>query len=92
MSSSESEQDDDEPLLVAGEQPAASSAADDHRLGTTVVDETKTWSELGVTEVLCESCVKCGWTRPTRMQIAALPHAFAGRDIIGLAETGSGKT
>ncbi|XP_038639882.1 probable ATP-dependent RNA helicase DDX47 [Scyliorhinus canicula] len=48
--------------------------------------------ELGVTEVLCEACAQLGWKSPTRIQTEALPVALQGRDIIGLAETGSGKT
>ncbi|CAE7724507.1 DDX47 [Symbiodinium sp. CCMP2456] len=32
------------------------------------------------------------WTKPTRIQQEAIPWALQGRDIIGLAETGSGKT
>ncbi|XP_067875911.1 probable ATP-dependent RNA helicase DDX47 [Heterodontus francisci] len=48
--------------------------------------------ELGVTEVLCEACEQLGWKSPTRIQTEALPVALQGRDIIGLAETGSGKT
>lgn len=32
------------------------------------------------------------WTRPSKIQREALPVALAGRDVIGLAETGSGKT
>lgn len=35
---------------------------------------------------------QCGFTKPTRIQIGALPHALAGRDILGAAKTGSGKT
>ncbi|KAJ0400663.1 hypothetical protein P43SY_005436 [Pythium insidiosum] len=35
---------------------------------------------------------KCGFTKPTRIQIGAIPHALAGRDILGAAKTGSGKT
>eukprot|EP00069_Balaena_mysticetus_P016615 bmy_01978T0 len=54
--------------------------------------ETKTFKELGVTDVLCEACDQLGWTKPTKIQIEAIPLALQGRDIIGLAETGSGKT
>uniref|UniRef100_A0A0R3RXI3 RNA helicase n=1 Tax=Elaeophora elaphi TaxID=1147741 RepID=A0A0R3RXI3_9BILA len=43
-------------------------------------------------DVLCEACDRLNWKKPTKVQVAALPHAFKKRDIIGLAETGSGKT
>jgi ATP-dependent RNA helicase RhlE len=33
-----------------------------------------------------------GFTRPTPVQSAAIPHAVAGRDVLGCAATGSGKT
>uniref|UniRef100_A0AC11B1G4 DEAD-box helicase 47 n=1 Tax=Ovis aries TaxID=9940 RepID=A0AC11B1G4_SHEEP len=56
------------------------------------VEETKTFKDLGVTDVLCEACDQLGWTKPTKIQIEAIPLALQGRDIIGLAETGSGKT
>uniref|UniRef100_A0A8C6WE20 RNA helicase n=1 Tax=Neogobius melanostomus TaxID=47308 RepID=A0A8C6WE20_9GOBI len=46
----------------------------------------------GVTEVLCEACDQLGWKSPTKIQIEAIPVALQGRDVIGLAETGSGKT
>ncbi|KAL7982483.1 hypothetical protein Chor_010081, partial [Crotalus horridus] len=46
----------------------------------------------GVTDVLCEACSQLGWKTPTKIQVEAIPVALQGRDIIGLAETGSGKT
>ncbi|XP_062931488.1 probable ATP-dependent RNA helicase DDX47 isoform X2 [Cynocephalus volans] len=55
-------------------------------------EETKTFKDLGVTDVLCEACDQLGWAKPTKIQIEAIPLALQGRDIIGLAETGSGKT
>ena len=33
-----------------------------------------------------------GYTAPTPIQAQAIPHALAGKDIIGLAQTGTGKT
>jgi ATP-dependent RNA helicase RhlE len=33
-----------------------------------------------------------GWTHPTPIQAALIPTALTGRDVVGLAETGSGKT
>uniref|UniRef100_A0A3Q3H2U9 RNA helicase n=1 Tax=Labrus bergylta TaxID=56723 RepID=A0A3Q3H2U9_9LABR len=46
----------------------------------------------GVTEVLCEACDQLGWKSPTKIQVEAIPVALQGKDVIGLAETGSGKT
>ena len=42
--------------------------------------------------VLCSSIEGLGWTSPTNIQQQTLPEALEGKDIIGLAETGSGKT
>jgi ATP-dependent RNA helicase DDX47/RRP3 len=42
--------------------------------------------------VLCEACEALGWSAPSAIQREALPSALAGKDVIGLAETGSGKT
>ncbi|KAK1937395.1 DEAD/DEAH box helicase and helicase conserved C- terminal domain containing protein [Babesia divergens] len=54
--------------------------------------DVMSFAELGVCKELCQACRTRGWSAPTPIQIAAIPHALAGRDIIGLAVTGSGKT
>ncbi|CDW53450.1 ATP dependent RNA helicase DDX47 [Trichuris trichiura] len=51
-----------------------------------------TFESLGVTSVLCDACKQLGWEEPTKVQKEAIPVALKDRDIIGLAETGSGKT
>ena len=53
---------------------------------------SKTFSELGVIDSLCETCESLEFKTPTAIQAEAIPIALGGRDIIGLAETGSGKT
>uniref|UniRef100_A0A6Q2Y7T2 RNA helicase n=1 Tax=Esox lucius TaxID=8010 RepID=A0A6Q2Y7T2_ESOLU len=55
-------------------------------------EAVKTFKDLGVTEVLCEACEQLGWKSPTKIQVEAIPVALQGKDVIGLAETGSGKT
>ena len=47
---------------------------------------------LGVCEELCVACDSLGWSKPTPIQKETLPWSLQGRDIIGIAETGSGKT
>lgn len=42
--------------------------------------------------MLCETCESLKWKTPTKIQKEAIPIALLGKDIIGLAETGSGKT
>jgi len=52
----------------------------------------KTFADLGLVDVLTEACEKVGWKHPSRIQEEAIPVALQGKDVIGLAETGSGKT
>ncbi|KAI2508578.1 DEAD box helicase-like protein [Fragilaria crotonensis] len=53
---------------------------------------TATFESLGVVEPLCLAAQKMGWKVASRIQAQVLPHALEGKDIVGLAETGSGKT
>ncbi|KPJ07031.1 putative ATP-dependent RNA helicase DDX47 [Papilio machaon] len=55
-------------------------------------EETVTFKDLGVVDVLCEACQELKWKNPSKIQKEAIPVALQGKDIIGLAETGSGKT
>jgi len=48
--------------------------------------------ELGVHEELVRACEKLGWKEPTEIQKETFAMAMEKRDVIGLAETGSGKT
>lgn len=54
--------------------------------------DTTTFADVGVVDVLVKACESLGWRNPTPIQKAVLPEALKSRDIIGLAETGSGKT
>jgi ATP-dependent RNA helicase DDX47/RRP3 len=54
--------------------------------------EKQTFKELGVCEPIVDACASMGWHHATEIQRESLPYALQGRDIIGLAETGSGKT
>ncbi|RHW69561.1 ATP-dependent DEAD/H RNA helicase [Trypanosoma brucei equiperdum] len=51
-----------------------------------------TFKSLGLCEELIGACKEAGWRMPTRIQVATIPVVSEGRDIIGVAQTGSGKT
>ncbi|KAK8519743.1 hypothetical protein V6N13_031768 [Hibiscus sabdariffa] len=55
-------------------------------------EEVKSFKDLGLCDELVAACDSLGWKAPTKIQVEAIPHALQGKDLIGLAQTGSGKT
>ncbi len=51
-----------------------------------------TFSELKLSEPLLRALATEGYTTPTPIQAQAIPHLLEGRDLLGLAQTGTGKT
>jgi superfamily II DNA/RNA helicase len=54
--------------------------------------EPKTFAELGLSSNVQSAIAAAGYTAPTPIQAAAIPIAVTGRDVLGIAQTGTGKT
>uniref|UniRef100_A0A3P9LKA7 Probable ATP-dependent RNA helicase DDX46 n=1 Tax=Oryzias latipes TaxID=8090 RepID=A0A3P9LKA7_ORYLA len=52
----------------------------------------KTWVQCGVSMKILAALKKQGYDKPTPIQAQAIPAIMSGRDLIGIAKTGSGKT
>jgi len=50
------------------------------------------FSQLGLAPAQVRSCESLGYTEPTPIQLQAIPVVLSGQDLIGCAETGTGKT
>jgi ATP-dependent RNA helicase RhlE len=70
-----------EPAVSGGELAAAEAATTD-----------VTFADLGLSAPMLEALSDAGYQRPTPIQAQAVPLALKGRDLIGLAMTGTGKT
>jgi ATP-dependent RNA helicase RhlE len=51
-----------------------------------------TFKELSLIDPILEALQAEGYTQPTPIQQQAIPHLLAGRDLLGCAQTGTGKT
>ncbi|MFD2173495.1 DEAD/DEAH box helicase [Rhodobacter lacus] len=52
----------------------------------------ETFENLGLAPMLLQNLEGLGLIKPTPIQARAIPHIVRGRDILGLAQTGTGKT
>jgi ATP-dependent RNA helicase RhlE len=55
-------------------------------------EQTLTFSEFAFCESLQSDIAKAGFVTPTPVQAQCIPLALEGKDFIGLAQTGTGKT
>lgn len=60
--------------------------------GGKIPNPIRTWKEYDLPPHILEVIDKCGYKDPTPIQRQAIPIGLQNRDIIGVAETGSGKT
>jgi superfamily II DNA/RNA helicase len=95
--------DDFKKLSKTHSNAAVDFGADDNYISANLADAnlvdatplteiTTTFAELGIAAPLVNALSKQGIMHPFPIQIATLPDALAGHDILGRGQTGSGKT
>jgi ATP-dependent RNA helicase RhlE len=72
--------------LAAGQQPAVAGA------GASIFVPSITFATLGLAEPFLRALDRERFHQPTPIQAAAIPPLLAGRDLLGVAQTGTGKT
>ena len=55
-------------------------------------ETTSGFAGFGLPDSLLEALKKCGYEQPSPIQAAAIPELMLGRDLLGQAQTGTGKT
>ena len=75
-----------------GTRSASQSAAIIEALGKLFTLTSHTFEAFGFAEPISRALTQVGYETPTPIQVQAMPPQLEGRDLLGLAETGSGKT
>ncbi|WYZ34917.1 hypothetical protein EsH8_I_001193 [Colletotrichum jinshuiense] len=60
--------------------------------GKDVPKPVQKWAQCGLTRQTLDVVADLGYDKPTSIQMQALPVIMSGRDVVGVAKTGSGKT
>lgn len=79
----------EEPLM-AGEASAADESAPEAL--PTPEEDRATFDSIGLSEEIVKAVTESGYRHPTPIQEQAIPHVLMGRDMLGCAQTGTGKT
>lgn len=72
--------------------PQTSASQDTSHREDPVTDEPSGFAELGLSGPVLEALSAVGYEVPTPIQARTIPHLAAGRDLLGQAQTGTGKT
>ncbi len=59
---------------------------------TTSTSDTVTFADFGLHPGILSAVLEAGYSKPTPIQAEAIPVVLAGRDVMGAAQTGTGKT
>lgn len=60
--------------------------------GSETADDAPTFSSLGLDGAVLKALKDVGYETPSAIQAATIPPLLQGRDVVGLAQTGTGKT
>ncbi len=60
--------------------------------GQNEISASETFETFAISPLLLQNIRTKGYTQPTPIQAQAIPHILAGKDVIGIANTGTGKT
>jgi ATP-dependent RNA helicase DeaD len=74
------------------EKPARVEKVEIEEIGEIIETPLLTFAELGLPEALLAAVTNAGFESPTPIQARAIPLLLEGKDIIGQAQTGTGKT
>ena len=86
--SGERQQDDDEDTA----SPASTRNTDKREVTDDQQDDEITFADLGLPSDLLKAVTDMGFVSPTAIQKEAIPVLLSGRDVVGVAQTGTGKT
>ncbi len=68
------------------------NGAQPHPKDAMSLSELGLFSELGLSEKVAKAVAVAGYSQPTPIQAQAIPHVLERRDVLGIAQTGTGKT
>ena len=80
------------PSNDAAEDEISADARDHQQAPTASSIASNPFDEIGLHPNIVTAIAQSGYTKPTPIQAKTIPVVLAGRDLIGRAETGSGKT